>query len=290
MPSLEIPAGLADLAPRYDALVCDVWGVVHNGRASFPDACDALARYRDGGGTVVLVSNSPRPKHGFVAQLRDLGVPDASWNEVITSGDATRSLLARRAPGPAWAVGPARDAALYEGLGLDLTETADKAAFISCSGLFDDEIEVPEDYRERFRTAVERGLTMICANPDKVVRRGEQMIWCAGALADLYAELGGEVVMAGKPFSPIYDLAREAISAASAGDVADQRILVIGDGVPTDVKGANEQGLDCLFVVEGIHAAELAHQGGLDAARVEAFLSREGVHARYALDGLRWQG
>jgi HAD superfamily hydrolase (TIGR01459 family) len=286
----DLVQGLADLAPRYDALLCDVWGVVHDGRTSFPAARDALVRYRAQGGVVVLISNSPRPKPGFVLQLRDLGVPDESWNEVITSGDATRKLLAERAPGPAWAVGPARDAALYEGLGLELTETAEDAAFISCSGLFDDEIEVPEDYRERFRAAAGRKLPMICANPDKVVRRGRQMIWCAGALADLYAGLGGEVVMAGKPSAPIYDLARDAIAAAVGRDVPDARILVIGDGVPTDVKGANDQGLDCLFVVEGIHAAELAHEGGLDAGRVEAFLTREGVHARYALDGLRWQG
>src|SRR3954468_6374341 len=168
MSALELPSGLADLVPRYDAVVCDVWGVVHNGRRSFPDACAALMRYREQGGVVVLVSNSPRPKPGFVLQLRDLGVPDGAWNEVVTSGDATRRLLTERAPGPAWAVGPARDAGLYERLDLHFSETAEDAAFISCSGLFDDEFEVPEDYRPRFERAAARGLVMICANPDKV--------------------------------------------------------------------------------------------------------------------------
>jgi HAD superfamily hydrolase (TIGR01459 family) len=289
MPDIELIAGLSDFASRRAALICDVWGVVHNGVRAFPEACEALVRFRDGGGAVALVSNSPRPRPGFVQQLRDLGVPDAAWDEVVTSGDATRKLLTERGPGPVWAVGPARDAGLYEGLALDFSETVEDAAFISCSGLFDDETEVPEDYRARFVRAAERRLTMICANPDRVVRRGDQLIWCAGALADLYTGLGGDVLMAGKPFPPIYDLAREALSQVAGAPIDPARILVIGDGVPTDVKGANDQGLDCLFVVEGIHAGQLAApQGGLDAERIADFLRREGVHARYAVDGLRW--
>ncbi len=289
MPAIEIISGLSDLAGRYDALVCDVWGVVHNGRESFPEPCAALRRFCAGGGTVVLVSNSPRPRPGFVDQLRLLGVPDESWSSVVTSGDATRRLLAEREPGPAWAVGPARDAGLYDGLDLEFSETAEDAVFISCSGLFDDELETPEDYRERFAFAAGKGLEMICANPDRVVQRGDKLIWCAGALADLYTELGGKVVMAGKPFAPIYALARDALFEAAGAPIDDKRILVIGDGVPTDVLGANDQGLDCLFILGGIHAGELSGpEGHPDAARIESFLSAAGAHARYAMAELVW--
>jgi HAD superfamily hydrolase (TIGR01459 family) len=289
MPPIQIISGLSELKDSYDALVCDVWGVVHNGRESFAPACEALARYREAGGEVVLVSNSPRPKPGFVDQLRGLGVPDAAWSDAVTSGDATRRLLAERAPGPVWAVGPARDAGLYEGLELEFSETAEGAAFISCSGLFDDELETPDDYRDRFAFAAGRGLEMICANPDKVVQRGDKLIWCAGALADLYTELGGKAVMAGKPFAPIYTLARGAIAAARGARVEDRRTLVIGDGVPTDVLGANDQGLDCLFVLAGIHARELCGgHGRPDAARIESFLEAAGARARYAMAELVW--
>lgn len=266
--------GLAAIADRYDVLLCDVWGVIHNGRESFPAACEALARFKGAGGQVVLLSNAPRPAAAVFSQLDQLGVPRSAWGDFVTSGDATRTLLAARAPGPAWAIGPERDFPLYEGLGLDFAGP-EAAAFIACTGPFDDTVETPEDYRERFVLAAERGLTMICANPDRVVQRGDSLIYCAGALADLYAELGGQVLMAGKPFAPIYDLAL-----ATAGGPDRSRVLCIGDGIPTDVKGANGQGLDCLFVLGGIHAAE-----GDDA---DALLARDGASARYSLAELVW--
>jgi HAD superfamily hydrolase (TIGR01459 family) len=287
MSAPALPQGLAEIADGYDALLCDVWGVIHNGREAFPAPCEALARFRRERGPVVLISNSPRPLGGFVDQLRSLGVPDEAWSEVVTSGEATRALLAGRAPGPAWALGPARDAPLYEGLDLELTETIDGARFISCTGLFDDDIETPEDYRARFQLGVARGLDMVCANPDKVVRRGDQLIWCSGALADLYEAMGGKVVMAGKPHAAIYDLARRKAMEAQ-GQPLD-RILAIGDGIPTDVKGANDQGLDCLFIADGIHAADLlGPDGRLDAGRTEAMLAREGRHAAYVMGELHW--
>jgi HAD superfamily hydrolase (TIGR01459 family) len=281
--------GLSELADGYDALLCDIWGVIHNGVESFADACAALARFRRERGPVLLISNSPRPKEGVIPQLRGLGVPDDAWDVVVTSGDVTRSELAARAPGPAWALGPARDAPLYEGLGLVLVETPEEAAFVSCTGPFDDEIETPEDFRSRFEVCVARGLPMVCANPDKVVQRGAKLIFCGGALADLYAAMGGEVTMAGKPYPPIYARAYADI-AARLGRAADPaRLLAIGDGAPTDVTGANAQGLDCLFVASGIHAQEVAGTDGrLDAGRVERLLAEAGVHARYATTELRW--
>jgi HAD superfamily hydrolase (TIGR01459 family) len=282
-------AGLAEIADGYDALLCDVWGVIHNGRESFPAACAALARFVRERGPVVLISNAPRPSAAAKPQLRALKVPDDAWTLFVTSGDATRLELAARAPGPAWAVGPARDAPLYEGLGLDFAETPEDGAFVACTGPFDDEIDVPEDYRDRFEICVSRGLTMICANPDRVVRRGDKMIYCAGALADLYESLGGTVVTAGKPHEAIYRCAYDALAQAAGAPIDRRRILAIGDAVATDVKGANAQGLDCLFVAAGINSAEtLAADGRLDGERLQAFLTREGVHAAYAIPELRW--
>lgn len=286
MTAPSLPQGLAEIAELYDVLFCDVWGVIHNGREAFPVPCEALARFRRERGPVVLISNSPRPLHGFIEQLRGLGVPDEAWTSVVTSGEATRTLLAERAPGPAWGLGPARDAPLYEGLDIELTETLEGAKFISCTGLFDDDIETPEDYRARFETAVAMGLEMVCANPDKVVRRGDKLIWCSGALAELYEAMGGRVLMAGKPYAPIYELARR--RAAEALGHADGRVLSVGDGLQTDVKGANDQALDCLFIAEGINGDLAGPDGGLDAKRVEAALAAAGQHAAYAMGELRW--
>lgn len=289
MTELTVLSGLSDVADDYDVLFCDVWGVIHNGRESFAPALDALSAFRRTRGPVVLVSNAPRPSRDVVPQLRALNVPDDAWSAFVTSGDASRVELAKRSPGPAWAVGPARDAALYEGLGLDFVETPEAAAFVSCTGPFDDDLETPEDFRARFKVCVDLGLEMVCANPDRVVQRGDKLIYCAGALADLYAELGGSVIMAGKPYPPIYTIAREAAVRVKGSALDDRRILVIGDGVPTDVRGANDQGLDCLFIAAGIHARDAEDASGrFDKARAEALLRRAKAQARYAQRELCW--
>lgn len=283
-----LPSGLAELADRYDVLLSDVWGVIHNGRESFPEACAALARYRAEKGPVVLISNSPRPAWEVVAQLDSLGVPREAWSAFVTSGDATRALLAERAPGPVWTIGPERVGGLYEGLGLEFSEAAD-AAFVSVTGPDDDEVETPEDYRQRLAGPAARGLPMICANPDRVVQRGDKLIYCGGALADLYKELGGEVLMAGKPYAPIYELSLAEAARLLGRDVDPRRVLCIGDGVHTDVQGAEDQGLDCLFIARGIHGeAALGPDGKLSAAGVDALLASEGVKAAYAMADLVW--
>lgn len=287
MTAPQTPQGLSDLADHYDVLLSDVWGVIHNGRESFPAACAALARWRAERGPVILISNSPRPSADVVAQLDALGVPREAWSAFVTSGDATRLLLAERAPGPAWRLGPDRDAPLYSGLGLSF-ESLDKAAFIACTGPIDDETEGPGDYQDRFEGAAARGLEMVCANPDIVVQRGDRLIYCGGALAQLYETLGGRVVMAGKPHAPIYDLCVAEAERLSGGPVARSRMLCIGDGVATDVKGANAQGLDVLFIAAGIHGVETITPEGLDAAAVEALLRKEGAHARFAMADLAW--
>ncbi len=281
-------SGLAEIADGYDAVLCDVWGVIHNGRERFADACEALTRFQAERGPVVLISNAPRPSSDVVGQLRALGVPDTAWSGFVTSGDATRQALAARAPGPAWAVGPARDAPLYDGVGLAFAQSPDDAAFISATGLFDDEVETPEDYRDRLTACAARDLLMICANPDLVVQRGDKMIYCAGALAALYETLGGRVLMAGKPHAPIYAAAYAELERLAGRAVSKQRILAIGDGLPTDVKGAANEGLPILFIASGIHSADtLTPDGRLQPDRLASLLTTAGARADYAMGSLR---
>jgi len=280
-------SGLSAVADRYDVLLSDVWGVIHNGRESFKDACAALARWRAERGPVILISNAPRPSSAVHSQLDQLGVPREAWSAFISSGDATRILLSARAPGPAWAIGPDKDAALYESLDLAFSGP-EGAAFISCTGPYDDDVEGPDDYEARFKVALERGLPMICANPDIVVQKGDRLIYCGGALAQRYEEMGGQVIMAGKPHAPIYDLCLAEAQLILGRPLDRSRVLCIGDGIATDAKGANRQGLDLLFVASGIHGAETIGPDGLDAAAVEALLSREGAHAAHAMADLAW--
>jgi HAD superfamily hydrolase (TIGR01459 family) len=283
--ALKALAGLSEIAHDYDVLLCDVWGVIHNGRDRFPAACAALEQFAAERGPVVLISNSPRPSSDVELQLDALKVPRSAWTTFVTSGDATRVLLKARAPGPAWRIGPERDNVLYEGLGLEFSGPED-AAFIACTGPVNDDWETPEDYREALTAAAQRGLTMICANPDRVVHRGERLVYCGGALADLYGALGGEVIMAGKPYRAIYDLCL-ADAERLLGRVGG-RALAIGDGVHTDVKGAEDNGLDCLFVAGGIHGEETATAGRMDAGKVEALLARADTQAAYAMTTLHW--
>ena len=280
-------SGLSAVADRYDVLLSDVWGVIHNGRESFPAACEALARWRAERGPVILISNSPRPSSAVHEQLDELGVPREAWSAFVSSGDATRILLSGRAPGPAWAIGPDRDFVLYEGLDLAFAGP-DEAAFISCTGPVDDEVEGPDDYEERFKATIARGLPMICANPDIVVQRGDKLIYCGGALAQRYEQLGGQVIMAGKPHTPIYDLCLGEAQVLIGKHLDRSRVLCIGDAVATDAKGANDQDLDVLFVASGIHGADTIGEDGLDAAAVERLLAKDGARATYAIADLAW--
>jgi HAD superfamily hydrolase (TIGR01459 family) len=289
-PPPRLIPGLSSLKDLYDAIFCDVWGVIHNGRESFPEACDALIRFQaETGAPVVLVSNAPRPSEDVKPQLRGLKVPDAAWSAFVSSGDATRHALAAHAPGPALPVGRDWDLPLYDGTGVELTDDVTAAAFLSVTGLRDDEAETPEDYRDLLTIAAARGLPFICANPDRVVQRGDKIIYCAGALADLYETLGGKVIMAGKPYAPIYDLAVIEAEVLTGRPIDRRRILAIGDGLPTDVAGAHAQDLDCLFIAAGIHAADAFDaQGQLDEARVGALLANAGLKAAYTLPHLVW--
>lgn len=236
----------------YRATLCDIWGVVHNGIAVFPEAISALTAYRNGGGRVILLTNSPRPSPSVIAQLQEIGVPERCYDAVVTSGDAIRAILARHPGARIFHLGPERDRGLIEGLDLRPVPLAD-AESVLCSGLFDDETETPDDYAGLLGKMLQRKMIMYCANPDRVVHRGSRLIYCAGALADRYLAMGGRVILAGKPHSAIYRLAFDRLAEVAGGPVPHEDIIAIGDAVPTDLAGAAAAGLDSLFVSGGIH-------------------------------------
>ena len=282
-----ISSGLRAIAETHDALLCDVWGVLHNGVRVYADAADALQRFRAQGGKVVMITNSPRPSPGVIAQFADLGVPDGVFDAVVTSGDVTRTLI-EDAAGSVWLLGPERDEPLFAGLDVTRASEAD-CDNIVCTGLFHDEQETPDDYRDRLTALAARNVPMICANPDIVVERGERMIYCAGSLAQLYVELGGEVRIAGKPHAPIYALARKTLDTLPGDQVDPSRIIAVGDGMPTDVKGAVDNGLDLLYISAGIHAAHYGPADAPDANALEAFMAADGVTPTAWMPRLQWQ-
>ena len=251
--------GARSFSDRYPVWFCDVWGVVHDGVRANPAACEALARHRTRGGVVILITNAPRPSRMIFLQLDSLGVSRDAYDTVISSGDVTLELLART-PGKVFHLGPQRDFGLLDDTVAEVAGIED-ARTVLCTGLVDDSSETPQDYIGLLQEMRARGMAMICANPDKVVRRGATLIPCAGALADLYQSLGGETVMAGKPYAPIYEAAIGQAAAIAGRPIDRDEVLAIGDGLSTDAEGARRNGLDLLFIVEGIHEAELAEVG-----------------------------
>jgi HAD superfamily hydrolase (TIGR01459 family) len=273
------------LTGRYKAILSDVWGVVHNGVRSSPEACAALARARAEGLAVVLITNAPRPRDDVEEQLRSLDVPRDAYDELITSGDVTRDLIAA-GPRRIFHVGSERELTIYEGLDVEFADEFEADAVV-CTGLFDDRTETPDDYSEMLRRFRSRDLPFICANPDIVVERGDTLAWCAGALARDYARLGGRTLIAGKPHRPIYEAALKAAGIA-LGETPDRsQVLAIGDGVMTDVKGAEQAGIDVLYVSAGIHAREYGDTHEPDVARLAAFLDKHGYHPVAAIPRLR---
>ncbi|MBB4400535.1 MULTISPECIES: TIGR01459 family HAD-type hydrolase [Rhizobium/Agrobacterium group] len=265
---------LGEITAGFDVILSDVWGVLHNGVSAFPDAAVALREARKAGKTVVLITNSPRPAPGVIAQLRVLGVPDEAYDRIITSGDVTRGLIAE-GPKKVFLLGPERDMPLLEGLDVECVGEAETESVV-CTGFFDDETETPEDYTEMLKGFIARNVPMICANPDLVVERGERIIPCAGAMAAYYEQLGGEVRIAGKPHAPIYEACLAAAKEVR-GAFAKDRVLAIGDGMPTDVKGAIASGLNLLYISGGIHAAEYTLNGQTDEALLNAYLKGQGA-------------
>jgi HAD superfamily hydrolase (TIGR01459 family) len=265
---------LEEITGRYSAILCDVWGVVHNGIHAYSDAVEALRGARDRGLAVVLITNAPRRHDEVEDQLAALGVPAEAWDRVVTSGDITRELV-RGGPRKIFHLGLARNLTLYDGLEVEIVPEAEASAIV-CTGLMGDDTETPEDYGPMLKRLRARDLPFVCANPDIVVEHGDRLVWCAGALARDYAQIGGRTVFAGKPHRPIYDAALRAASEVLERRVGASQALAIGDGVLTDVTGAARNGVDMLYVSGGIHAHEYGEPLTPDPAELIAFLDRHG--------------
>ncbi|HAH09502.1 MAG TPA: TIGR01459 family HAD-type hydrolase [Alphaproteobacteria bacterium] len=293
MPQTSLVYGLSELAPRYDALVSDVWGVIHNGVQAYPGASDALRQFRNMGKPVVLLTNAPRPQSVVAKQLHHFGIADDAYDAIVTSGDLTRAEIARRAaenggPLPSLYIGPDRDLGIFDEEMVVRTDL-DAAQVIICTGPYKDDEETPDDYRDMLERAAARGLAMICANPDLVVQRGERIIYCAGSLAALYEQLGGMVWYAGKPHLPVYGRVDEELARAAGRAIPRMRVLMAGDGLKTDVLGANRAGLPVLLITGGIHTADFGHSvEEPDPDRIRAQLARAGLNAVAACPRLRW--
>ncbi|MEE4189069.1 MAG: TIGR01459 family HAD-type hydrolase [Roseobacter sp.] len=288
----QIIESLSEVSAQYDALFVDLWGCVHNGVAALPEAVAALQAYRKSGGKVVLVTNSPRPRAGVEKQLVHFGVPDDSWDTIATSGDSARSAMYRGTVGTqVWHIGPPTDLRFFEPPAIvedpitinrvDL----ENAEGMVCTGPFDS-LADPAVMRPQFLLAKQRGLKLLCANPDIVVDRGDVREWCAGALAQLYTQMGGESLYFGKPHPPIYDLARRRLAELGV-DVPDNRILAIGDGILTDIAGAMGEDIDSLFISGGLAAAETKTVRQPDAQALESYLELEKSAPLYTIGHLR---
>ncbi len=288
----RIVSTLAEISHQYDALFVDLWGCVHDGVKALPGAVSALQEYRKSGGKVVLVTNSPRPRAGVEKQLIHFGVPEDAWDTIATSGDSARSAMYRGIVGEkVFFIGEDRDQNFFKPLDIlenpvDIQQVPlEDAEGIVCAGPFDPMAD-PDVMRPQFLYAKQKGLKLLCANPDIVVDRGEVREWCAGALAALYSEMGGESLYFGKPHPPIYDLARRRLSALGK-PVADDRILAIGDGVLTDIAGAMGEDIDSLFITGGLARAETKTGTDPDAEALEAYLQGEMSAPTFAIGYLR---
>ncbi|WOH67357.1 TIGR01459 family HAD-type hydrolase [Bradyrhizobium sp. BWA-3-5] len=284
MTSLRFVERLRDVVDGVEVILSDIWGVVHNGLESFPEACEALHTCRQRGATVILITNAPRPADSVQRQLRKLGVADETYDAIVSSGDLTRNFVADHPGKKMFWLGPERDSSIYRGLDA-VTAPLQEADYIVCTGLFDDETESAEDYRAMMLQAREHKLPLICANPDIVVERGDRLIYCAGAIAELYRELGGEAIFYGKPHRPIYERAMALAAERRGRPTALDRVLAIGDSVRTDLTGAHGFGIDCLFLTRGIHSEEFEGIDQLDPASVKELF---GHPPRALMRELRW--
>lgn len=279
---IEIVQSVAPFAERTGAWLVDIWGVMHNGVTPFVPAYEACQIFRDAGGLVVLVSNSPRPHQAVAAQLDRIGVPRTAYDAIVSSGDVARTLIEAYAGRSVFHIGPERDLPIFAGIDVQRVgvEQADAAV---CTGLLDDERETPDDYADTLAACATRALPMICANPDLTVERGGRIIYCAGALAQAYEGLGGKVTYAGKPYLPIYERTFAILEGLRAGASDRARLLAIGDGVNTDLAGAAAAGVPALFVASGVHV-----NGALDARALDGLFPPGAPRPIAAMPRLQW--
>jgi HAD superfamily hydrolase (TIGR01459 family) len=294
----DIIPSLAAISDRYDAVFCDLWGCLHNGVTAFPAAVAALQQVRAKGGRVILLTNAPRPKSSVIAQLDNLAVPRDAWDDVVTSGDAAQYALLTGAVGRrVYFIGAEKDEAFFTDFADDLAQIAaanppilrvplSEAEGVVCTGLADDATETPADYHATLLMAKTLGLPMLCANPDLTVHWGDKLLYCAGALAQAYEDLGGTALYFGKPHPPIYDLARRRLALLDTR--SDPQILCIGDGINTDVQGAMGEGLDALFVSGGLAMEAFGPDvEAPDAALLAAWLKDKMLSPTYTIGKLR---
>lgn len=280
---------LRDVIASYDAIISDVWGVVHNGIVATPGASEALAAAREAGKAVVLLTNAPRPPGSIREQLRGFGVTDAAYDGIVSSGGVTRDLITEEGARPFFHLGPKRDIPIFTGL--EAKPSAFEAAeYILCTGLFHDETEQPEEYRPMLENALARGMKLYCANPDLIVERGHELIPCAGAIADIYEKMGGETIWVGKPHPLVYARARAELERQAGRSLETARILCIGDAFRTDIAGARQAGYDCLMTLAGIHAHQigLTRSGAFDHAALEALAAQNASRPTMSMVSLVW--
>jgi HAD superfamily hydrolase (TIGR01459 family) len=280
--TIPILVSIAEIAPTSDAWIVDIWGVMHNGARAFEAAGEACRKFRAGGGIVVLLSNAPRPFGAVVGHMSGLGVDPGAYDAGVTSGDATRGMIEAWAGRQLLHIGPERDLGLFAGLDVKLGP-AETAEGIVCSGLWDDTRETPASYDALFDKLAVRGLPMICANPDLVVERGDKLVYCAGSLAAAYTGRGGEVLYAGKPYLPIYERTFAIIDDLRGAAVPKERILAIGDGLETDLKGAHAAGLRSVLIASAVHLP-----GGLDEKTLGELFAERPFAPIAALPALAW--
>lgn len=277
-----------ELLSRYDVLFCDVWGVVHNGVNAFANACAALSRFRREGGTVILVSNAPVPKHRVADMLASRHVPRDAWDDIVSSGDIALTHVKERGFQQLYCVGPQdRDQALFKALNAT-SVSLDNAEAIICTGLNDDRNETPEDYRDMLQRAHALDLPFVCANPDLIVDVGGTILYCAGAIADIYQQIGGAVFWAGKPHLSAYETAHHKAEALRDTNVPRRKALVIGDAIRTDLKGAQNFGCDAIFVASGIHRHEAMDGERLSPTKLAALFPPGTPGAIAAMTELAW--
>jgi HAD superfamily hydrolase (TIGR01459 family) len=288
---------LASISDHYTVVLCDLWGCLHDGKSAFPAAVAALQGFRRGGGTVVLLTNAPRPKASVVKQLQGLKVPNDAWDIVVTSGDAAQMGMLSGAVGQmVHHIGAPKDEVFFTDFAEDLRDFAltqpvirrvplPEAQGIVCTGLKDDLTETPDDYRASLLMAKTLGLPMLCANPDIVVDLGDKRLYCAGALAEAYEAMGGTALYFGKPHPPIYDLARRRLTESG---LSDPQILCIGDGIATDIRGGMGENLDTLFITGGLAADEFGPDvENPDQGLLDIWLAGHELSPTYAMGRLR---
>ncbi|KAF0675778.1 TIGR01459 family HAD-type hydrolase [Profundibacterium mesophilum] len=288
----RIIESLGEISQNYDALFCDLWGCLHDGRRAFPEAVEALRAFRADGGTVVLLTNAPRPRASVETQIARFGIPEDCWDTIATSGDSARAAMFRGAVGArVWFMGQSFDEPFFSPMKMIADPVPvervalEEAEGIVCTGPFDP-LQPPEALLPQLRAAQARGLPLLNANPDLMVDRGEVREWCGGAVAALYAQIGGTVLSFGKPHPPVYALARERLGEIGR-DMAQDRILAVGDGIVTDIAGAAQDGIDSLFVTGGLAAAETRTGRQPDPEALRGFLDEQGAAPEYSIGKLR---